>query len=397
MAHGGHVFTTFLHYPPLIWYILPLLSQLSSFFLHFFNILLIFQLVFFKKIYTCVIIIYMILFFSKKYVKTLTILLFTFLFACSYNENSTLNRNPKKVGVSKDYGNETKDIVIFSTNDTYSAYDDYLGYAGIKHYIDHFDRNGNYITLVDTGNFTIGSEAAYISKGKSSIEIMKAVGYDLIVPGSFDFDYGIDTFLENMNEFKDKVVCCNLINLKTKTLVFNPYVIYKYGNEKVAFVGVTSPEALYLQEDDNMFYDENGEQIYYFCEDDTGIALYNQVQKYVNEAKKNGATKVILLAHLGISGTINKWTSTEVIGNTKDIDGVIDGHSMEVLENGLMVNNHGAFVPLVQAGSQLKYLGAMNITNEGYSFPAVISDRSIKNKDENILKLINELKEKYKS
>ena len=134
----------------------------------------------------------------------------------------------------------------------------------------------------------------------------------------------------------------------------------------------------------------------YFFEDETGAALYNQIQTAVDTAKSEGADKVILLAHLGIEGITEKWTATRVIANTKDIDAVIDGHSMEVLDNGLMVNKVGAFIPLVQAGSRYKYLGAMNITKDDYIYPAVMKERSVNKKDEAFQSKVDTILSQYK-
>ena len=339
----------------------------------------------------------------------IAIFLLTFLLiACSSNVNSTLNHAPKKPKMSdnkatntnliidKDYGEDEKDIVVFSTNDTLSAFNDNLGIASIKYYIDHFDKDENYTTLVDTGNFSAGTLEVENSKGKAAIEIMNEAGYDIVVPGSLEFNYGIETFYENMKMLKSNIVCCNIYDTKKKTFPFLPYVIYKYGKLKVAFVGVTSPEALLLKDNYEKFFDEKNEQLIYFFEDETGEALYKQVQTAVDTAKAEGADKVILLAHLGIEGITERWSTIRVIANTKDIDAVIDGHSMEVLDNGLMVNKVGAFIPLVQAGSKCKYLGAINITKEDYIFPAVMKDRSVNKKDEDFQKKVDEILSKYK-
>lgn len=345
--------------------------------------------------------------------KNIKILIFTivlaFLFSCSSNPNSTLNHSPKAVqeyiesknntytATIKDKGKGVKDLVIFSTNDTLSAYNKNLSLSSIKYFIDNFDRTDNFVALVDTGNFSAGSEEAENSKGRSAIEIMNKVGYDIVVPGSYEFNYGIDTFFDNMYALKSDVVCCNIYDIKRGGLPFPPYVIYRYNDLNVGFVGVTSPETLFLKENHEKFYDENGEQILYFFEDEDGTALYKQVQAAVNAAKTDGADKIVLLAHLGIEGITERWTSTRVIANTKDIDAVIDGHSMEVLDNGLMVNKVGAFIPLVQAGSEYKYLGAINITKENYIYPAVMKERSVNKKDENFQKVIDEILSKYKS
>ena len=330
--------------------------------------------------------------------------------ACATNPNSTLNKNPselnKVVGdsekvfnpnitIDKDYGIGNKDIVIFSTNDSLSAYNENLSFAAIKRFYDNFDRKENYATLVDIGNFSSGSDVAKNSKGKASVEIMNAMGYDIIVPGSHEFDYGLDTFYENMNALNARVVCCNILDLRSKTLKFMPYVIFRYNGLNVAFVGVTSPEALFTKGNEDYFFDDKDEQILYFFEDATGEALYSQIQATVDAAREEGADKVILLSHLGVENVTAIWSSTSVISHTTGIDAVIDGHSMEVLESGLMTNKAGSFVPLVQAGSRLSNLAAMNITREGYIFPAEMSKNSIHTKDEKMQETIDEIIKKY--
>ena len=353
-----------------------------------------------------------------KHFKTIfAFLILLALLGCESNPHSTLNHSPeevkrnksslakykfktikkdgKEVRINKDYGNAVKDIVIFSTNDGLSSFNDNLGLSSIKYYVDHFDRNKNYATLVDTGNFSAGSTEAEISKGKSSIDIINKVGYDIIVPGSYEFNYGIDTFFENMNSLNAHVICCNLYDIKNSQLPFAPYVIYKYGNINVGFVGVISPETIYLKNNYDKFFDENGNQLIYFFEDQGGNALYERVQECVDACINDGADKIVLLAHLGIEGITDEWTSTKVIANTKNIDAVIDGHSMEVLDNGLMINKVGKFIPLVQAGSNYGYLGAINISEEDYINQAVLKERSVNTKDEKFQKYIDDTLKKY--
>lgn len=353
-----------------------------------------------------------------KYFKIIfAILLLANLFGCESNPNSTLNHSPEEVKkynsslskykyktiikngkeahINKDYGDAVKDVVIFSTNDGLSSFNDNLGISSIKYYVDHFDRNINYATLVDTGNFSSGSKEADASKGESSIEIINKVGYDIIVPGSYEFNYGIDTFYKNMNSLNAHVVCCNIYDIKNNQLPFAPYVIYKYGNMNVGFVGVISPETKYIKSNYDKFFDEDGKQLIYFFEDEGGNALYERVQECVDACINDGADKVILLAHLGIEGITDEWTSTRVIANTKNIDAVIDGHSMEVLDNGLMLNKVGKFIPLVQAGSNYKYLGAINISQEDYINQAVLKERSVNKKDEGFQNFVDEVLQKY--
>lgn len=345
------------------------------------------------------------------------ILAFT-IFACASNPNSTLNHSPdevkrhnsshvkykyttikkngKEVHINKDYGDASKDVVIFSTNDGLSSFNDNLGLSAIKYFVDNFDRNNDYATFVDTGNFSSGSIEADNSNGQSSIDIINKANYDIIVPGSFEFNYGIDTFFKNMNNLNAHVVCCNIYDIKNNQLPFAPYVIYRYGNINIGFVGVISPETIFLKSNYDKFFDEDGKQLIYFFEDEGGNALYERIQETVDACINDGADKIILLAHLGIEGIRDEWTSTKVIANTKNIDAVIDGHSMEVLDNGLMINKVGKFIPLVQAGSKYKYLGAINVSKEDYINQAVLKERSVNKKDDEFQKFIDSTLEKYK-
>ena len=394
MAYGGHVFYHFFTlFPTYMVYSTTFLQNVKSFFPNFLTIVCYNKGM--KKTLKNAI--------KKALIRAISISIITPLLSCSSNPNSTLNHSMKDVAgskknvgrIDKTFGDENKDVVVFSTNDSMGASNDNLSYAGIKLYLNNFDRDTNYVTLVDTGNFSGGSEIAEKSKGKSSIEIMNAMGYDLVVPGTSEFDYGIATFLENMEALDATVICCNMLDIKNNSLAFLPYVIYEYGDTKIAYVGVTSPEVMYNDRNHDKFFDENGEQLYYFFEDETGETLYAQVQSAVDVAKEEGADKVVLLAHLGIEDVEPMWSSTTIIANTSGIDGVVDGHSMEILESGLSINKNGAVVPLVQAGSRLSNLGVMNITKDGYNFPAILSEKSIGKKDPDMQNLIDEVIKKY--
>ena len=67
---------------------------------------------------------------------------------------------------------------------------------------------------------------------------------------------------------------------------------------KIAFVGISTPKTL-TSSTPKYFQDENGNFIYGFFEDETGEGLYNAVQKAVDDARAEGATFVVALAHLG--------------------------------------------------------------------------------------------------
>ena len=127
---------------------------------------------------------------------------------------------------------------------------------------------------------------------------MNQVGYDFAIPGNHEFDYGMDRFLELADELNCGYYSCNFMDLRTGGTVFAPYKIMDFGDTQVAFVGASTPES-FTKSTPKYFQDGAGNYIYGFCEDETGQALYAQVQRSVDSAREAGADYVILVAHLG--------------------------------------------------------------------------------------------------
>ena len=154
------------------------------------------------------------------------------------------------------------------------------------------------------------------------------IGYDFAIPGNHEFDYGMPRFLELSTSLDCGYSSCNFMDLRTGGTVFDPYRIFTYGDTKVAFVGVTTPES-FTKSTPAYFQDGNGNYIYGFCEDESGQKLYAQVQSAVDSARAEGADMVILVAHLGENGVTGRWSSDSVLSHTTGIDACIDGHSHE--------------------------------------------------------------------
>lgn len=278
------------------------------------------------------------------------------LFACN-----TVNKNTT-VEVKKIVDND-KDIVVLFTNDVHCGVEDNIGYTGLAYYYNNLKKQDVYTALVDAGDFAQGAPIGSLSKGKNTTAIINKMGYDFVVPGNHEFDYGMQEFKNICAELNNIICTCNLTDLSTNELMLHPYKIITFGNKKVAFVGATTPMALTTSMPIN-FQDENGNYKYTFCEDETGDAFINSIQKSVDAARNEGADYIILVGHLGMKGTPERWNTETVLKKTNNIDFCIDGHSHEVYIYKIP-NKDGKEVTYAQTGTKLENIGKLTITKNG--------------------------------
>ena len=236
---------------------------------------------------------------------------------------------------------ETGKIVILHTNDVHCQIDQAvkenketgektvtaMGYAGVAAYKAEMEAQygkGN-VTLVDAGDAIQGGPIGTLSKGSYLVDIMNKAGYDLAVPGNHEFDYGMDNFLSLAKEKAEYTyICSNFTDLKGQP-IFEPYKVVAYGDVKVGFVGIDTPEA-FTKSTPTYFQDGNGKYIYSFSEGNNGKDLYNAVQKAVDGARGEGADYVVAVGHLGENGTTDEWKSSAVAANTTGIDEIGRAH-----------------------------------------------------------------------
>lgn len=267
------------------------------------------------------------------------------------------------------------EIIVLYTNDVHCGVDENIGYAGLSLYQKQMQQQTPYVTLVDAGDAIQGAPIGTLSEGGYLIDIMNQAGYDFAVPGNHEFDYGMGRFLELADVLDCGYYSCNFIDLRTGNPVFAPYKMVTYGDTRVAFVGVSTPES-FTKSTPAYFQNETGEYIYSFCEDESGQKLYTQIQASVDAAKTEGADYVIVVGHLGENGTTPRWTSSQVIGNTTGIDVLIDGHSHETVASKTAKNKDGADVIVTQTGTKLERIGKLTIRTDGTITTELVSEVS---------------------
>ena len=259
------------------------------------------------------------------------------------------------------------DIAILYTNDVHTYIDGVLSYDVIAAVKAELQNQYEYVLLVDAGDHIQGTAYGSMDKGETIIALMNAAGYDAATLGNHEFDYGMDGRINVTDNWANfPYVSCNFYNEKDGVkgeAVLPPYVIFELGNEKVAILGITTPES-FTKSTPAYFQDENGTYIYGISGGEDGAALYADVQAAIDAAKAEGATKVIALGHLGDDPASQPWTSEETIANVSGLTAFIDGHSHSTVEGKEVAGKDGANVLLTQTGEYFDRIGLMVISGE---------------------------------
>ena len=271
-----------------------------------------------------------------------------------------------------------EDIVVLYVNDVHCGVDagspeGTMGYANLAALKKELESQHTYVTLVDAGDAIQGEAIGTLSDGAYLVDIMNYIGFDFATYGNHEFDYGMDVALSLLTESNAQYIACNFTDLKTGDLVTDAYRIVEYGDLKVAYVGIATPET-FTKSTPTYFQDENGNYIYGFCEGGDGQELYDAVQSSIDAATAEGADVVIALGHLGTDPASAPWRSYDVIANTTGLDAFIDGHSHSTIAGETVKNKDGKDVVLTSTGTKLANIGKMTISPDGEITTELISN-----------------------
>ena len=259
------------------------------------------------------------------------------------------------------------DIAILYTNDVHTYVDDVLSYDVIAAVKEELAKQYDYVLLVDAGDHIQGTAYGSMDKGETIIALMNAAGYDVATLGNHEFDYGMEGRINVTDNWANfPYVSCNFYHEEAGVKgesVLPAYVIFELGGEKVAIIGVTTPET-FTKSTPAYFQDENGNYIYGISGGEDGSALYADLQAAIDAAKDEGATKIIALGHLGDDAASQPWTSAEAIANTTGLNAFIDGHSHSTVEGTQVADKDGNAVVLTQTGEYYSRIGLMVISGE---------------------------------
>lgn len=265
--------------------------------------------------------------------------------------------------------------VLIHTNDSHgraepSSKKGEMGFTAVSALKKYYESEGAEVILLDAGDTLHGTALAEKSEGKRIVSIMNLVGYDAMVPGNNDFNYGTKVLRKRAGRMDFPLLSANITYKKSGKAFLRDSIILERNGVKYGIFGLTTTDTV-TKEDP---------------EDIDKINFINPVTAAATEVdklKKEGADKIIALTHLGIDDG-SEYTSKTVAEMVKGIDLIVDGHSHTVLKNGLKVND----TLIVSAGEYIKHIGVVTIAPDGSREAVLLNPEDFKGTDPEVDKLI---------
>lgn len=231
------------------------------------------------------------------------------------------------------------EVIILHTNDMHSKIDNM---AKLAYLADSLRQNHPWVFLVSSGdNFTGNPVVDMVpEKGYPMIDLMNRCGFNASALGNHEFDMGQTMLKKRTLQARFPFVCCNMESSTAVIGQLRPYTVIKAGEGvSIALLGI-------LQLDENGLpsaHPSNMQEVLFT----NGIA---KAKEYAWLKKEHGI--LIALSHLGLPDDIR------LADSVPQIDVIMGGHSHTTLESPRYENG----VMIVQAGSNLKYVGKTTLT-----------------------------------
>lgn len=256
-------------------------------------------------------------------------------------------------------GIDAQQLTIIHTNDTHSHIDPLrtgpdAGLGGVierSAYIDsvRLADGRRHTLLVDAGDFSQGTSYFTMLHGDLEIDLLNAMGYDVVCLGNHEFDNGLEELARRLGNLKCPAVCANYeFSGSDLSRLVKPYAIIRRGGFKIGFIGLLTDLTKVVERHiaDRMQYLDP-------------IEVTNRYADYLKNKKK--CDLVICLSHLGYEKSA--FTDIDLVEGTRNVDLVIGGHSHTFLETEKVHENiDGRPVPVVTDGCWGLYVGNLKIS-----------------------------------
>lgn len=330
----------------------------------------------------------------KLYINTLsTIILLSgiLLLSVSCKTEKAKNRNSKK------HKTDTLSITVLQTADIHGQLDTHPelfwedgeivfknrgGLANIKTLFERErKKNPDRTIIVDGGDLIQGSGYTALSEGKVMPEIIKNMGYDVIIPGNWEVVYGKDIMLDVMKKYDTDVIAQNMYHEKNNEPLFPAYSVKAIEGIRIGFMGINDPDVPVRQ---NPIFSKGIEF----------SGLTADLKKQVDELKiKENLDVLFLITHIGI------FKQVELANNpiSENVDYILGNDTHERVREPIQ----GKYAKVTEPGAFGSFVGKLTLhfvdgklVDDDYKLIDV--NPKVFPADEDIQKLVDKEKLPYK-
>lgn len=197
--------------------------------------------------------------------------------------------------------------------------------------------------VLDAGDWWQGTPEGNLTKGEAVADVFNAIGYDAVVVGNHEYDTGAGDLRSLIGKMKMPVLSANTYGGDNKLVPWvQPWIVKEVAGVKIGIFGLTTSNMPRLAFPKNILGLDFRREV-------------NVARDAVKALKKQGATVIIAVTHMGVEGENQKFEGDQTLAReVPGIDLIVGGHSHTFLNRPIR-GEHGTLI--VQAGSYLVKAG----------------------------------------
>ncbi len=282
---------------------------------------------------------------------------FLFILAGASLVMSCNNSNTKNTSMAMGESQDTLKITILQTADIHGQLDPHPelfwendeivfkergGLAQIKTLFDQErQKNPGRTLVVDGGDLIQGSGYVAHSEGEVMADVIKNMGYDILIPGNWEVIYGKDRMLELYEKFDTPTIAQNMFHEDTNENLYPSYIVKEINGVRLGFIGINDPDVPIRQ---NPIFSEGIE----FTQVD------DSVKKLIDEVKEKEKIDVMfLITHIGIYKQLELANSPIA----ENVDYILGNDTHERVREMIQ----GKYAKVTEPGAFGSFVGKLNL------------------------------------
>jgi 2',3'-cyclic-nucleotide 2'-phosphodiesterase (5'-nucleotidase family) len=225
-----------------------------------------------------------------------------------------------------------------------------MGLPLAKSFTDETKRLNKNTLVLDCGDMFHGTNEANVDQGKGVVEVVNLFGYNAMVPGNHDFNFGFQRLLEIQSQLSFPIISANIY--QNGKLVFDEYQIYNMDGVKIGVFGLTTPTALMYNT---------------ALEGNNGVTIEDPVQAAARVVAKlrPQVDAIVLISHLGddvdtkVAQEMMTISFAQLTKRVKGIDLILAGHYHHLYRSAIKIKGTNTY--LAEAGAWTTHVGIADL------------------------------------